>query len=738
MNREVGVLGVVGFLLFVAQPVAGVGAPQDEAMPPVLRMAFEAAIAPAEYALVPGAPAADGRPRWTAENPAHGLRATFGDTGVRIGRAAAPEPPEIVVDGARLEYRRGPLTEWYVNAADGLEQGFTIAEPPPQGTASDAVELCMAFGGTVVPRMDDDCRGLTLLDAQGVTHLSYARLAAWDAAGRELPAWLDGREAGAVAILVRVEGATWPIVIDPVIATQEAKLVAADAAAGDHFGCCVSLSGKTALVGAYRDDLAGGSHAGSAYVFVRSGTSWTRQSKLIPTNAAAYDEFGSSVSLSGDTALVGARYDDHAGGTDAGSAYVFVRSGTSWTQQDKLVAADAAAYDEFGSSVSLSGDTALVGAEWDDHAGLTEAGSAYVFVRNGTTWSQQAKLVATDAAMLDYFGNSVSLSGDTALVAAQVDNHAGGTDAGSAYVFVRSGTTWTQQAKLVAADAAAYDVFGCSVSLSADTALVGAYVDDHAGGSNAGSAYVFVRSGTTWTQQAKLIATDPATSDLLGHSVSLSGDTALLAADGDDHAGGSDAGSAYVFVRSGTTWTQQTKLVPADAAGSDYFGRSVTLSGDTALVGAPYDDCASGTDAGSAYVFRLTTCGTAVAYGSGCAGSGGFVPALALSGCPAPNQTVQLTLSQGLGGSLALFLFGAGQGSLPIGGGCTFLLNPLLPLQFILPLGGTGPGNGSIVVSGVVPASAGGLTFAMQAAVQDPASALGFTLTNGVFIQVAP
>jgi len=381
-------------------------------------------------------------------------------------------------------------------------------------------------------------------------------------------------------------------------ATEQAKLTASDGAAGDVFGFSVSVSGDTALVGAIADDDKG-FNAGSAYVFVRSGTTWTQQAKLTASDGAAGDQFGFSVSVSGDTALVGARLDDDKG-FNAGSAYVFVRGGTTWTEQAKLTASDGAAGDLFGSFVSVSGDTALVGARGDDDKGFN-AGSAYVFVRSGTTWTQQAKLTASDGAAGDEFGFSVSVSGDTALVGAIGDDDKG-FNAGSAYVFVRSGTTWTQQAKLTASDGAAGDVFGFSVSVSGDTALVGAHFDNDKG-SASGSAYVFVRSGTTWTQQAKLTASDGAAGDVFGFSVSISGDTALVGAPGDDDKG-FNAGSAYVFVRSGTTWTEQAKLTASDGAAGDLFGSFVSVSGDTALVGARGDDD-KGSASGSAYVYPL-------------------------------------------------------------------------------------------------------------------------------------
>ena len=322
---------------------------------------------------------------------------------------------------------------------------------------------------------------------------------------------------------------------------QVAKLVAGDGAAGDYFGQSVSLSGDTALIGADSDDDKG-ANSGSAYIFTRSGSTWTQQAKLTAGDGAASDCFGSSVSLSGDTALIGA-YSDDDKGANSGSAYIFTRSGSTWTQQAKLTADDGTPSDFFGYSVSLSGDTALIGAHFDDDKGLY-SGSAYIFTRSGSTWTQQAKLTAGDEASSDYFGSFVSLSGDTALISAYGDDDKG-TDSGSAYIFTRSGSTWTQQAKLTAGDGAASDYFSGSVSLSGDTALIGARADDDKG-TNSGSAYIFTRSGSTWTQQAKLTAGDGAASDYFSQSVSLSGDTALISARGDDDKG-TDSGSAYIF-----------------------------------------------------------------------------------------------------------------------------------------------------------------------------------------------
>ncbi len=338
--------------------------------------------------------------------------------------------------------------------------------------------------------------------------------------------------------------------------------------------------------------LSNHSFVGAQSYFPQSA-SWTQQAKLTASDGVEYDWFGRDVAIFGDTAIVGARMDD-ANGLESGSAYVFVWDGTTWSQQAKLVASDGAPMDWFGNSVAISGDTAVVGAHGDHHNDL-RPGSAYVFVRNGTTWTQQAKLTPSDGATEDFFGYSVDISGDTAIIAAPYDD-----DKGSAYVFVRNGTTWTQQAKLMASDGAAGDTFGNNAVVSGDTVILGARRDDD-NGSDSGSAYVFVRNGTTWTPQAKLMASDGAADDWFG-SVAISGDTAVIGATGDDD-NGLNSGSAYVFMWDGTTWTQEDKLTSSDGAADDQFGGSIAISGYKAVVGV-YRDDANGPFSGSAYVFE--------------------------------------------------------------------------------------------------------------------------------------
>ncbi len=384
---------------------------------------------------------------------------------------------------------------------------------------------------------------------------------------------------------------------------EQEKLLAGDGAPDDFFGYSVALSGDTALIGAFKDDDdVMGVDAGSAYVFTRSEKIWRQQAKLTAIDGAANDTFGGNVALSGDTAVIGAIRDDDKG-DDSGSVYVFSRSDDIWSQQAKITGADTAEGDAFGQSNALSGDTLVIGAPHDDDKG-DSSGSVYVFTRTGTVWRQQAKLTPVDGVEGDVFGIDVALSGDTILVGADLHD-AKALNAGAAYVYTRSESGWRLQEKLTAADGAETDIFGVRVALSGDTALISARRDDDdLMGVDAGSAYVFVRTGITWRQQAKLTAPDGAADDRFGRSVALAGDTAVIGAMFQDDKG-DNAGSAYIFTRAGDIWSHQTKLTATDGATDDVFGWSAALFGSTALIGATRNDD-KGTESGSAYIFDIT------------------------------------------------------------------------------------------------------------------------------------
>ncbi|WP_438034059.1 FG-GAP repeat protein [Sorangium sp. So ce204] len=392
--------------------------------------------------------------------------------------------------------------------------------------------------------------------------------------------------------------------------SDEDQLLAPSGASTDRFGTAVAISGDTVVVAAPFDDDAG-TDAGAAHVFVRSGSSWVHQQTLTSTTVGSYDYFGISVAISGETIVVGA-WGDVVNGVRTGAAYVFVRSGSTWTEQARLAASDGALDDSFGGSVGIDGDSVVVGSFMDDDLG-TSSGSAYVFVRSGSTWTQQQKLTASDGSATDKLGNSVAISGDT-VVAGSPDITS--NDTGAAYVFVRSGSTWTQQQKLVASDTAPYDHLGFSVALSGDSAILGAYgANSSVSSSNqTGAAYVFVRSGSTWTEQQKLMAsnitinTPPVAlnaSSQFGYSVAIDGDSAIVGSRfGRTSLAATGEGLAYRFTRSGSTWSEVEIIDASTAASGDQVGHSVSLDGTTTVVGAPYNDD-SASNAGTAWVFAL-------------------------------------------------------------------------------------------------------------------------------------
>jgi hypothetical protein len=391
--------------------------------------------------------------------------------------------------------------------------------------------------------------------------------------------------------------------------TQQAKIQASDKLAGDLFGVDVSISGDgtTAILGAWGVDT-GGSSAGAAYIFTRSGSTWTEQAKIQASDKQADDRFGYKVSISndGNTAIISAYLED-TGGSAAGAAYIFTRSGSTWTQQAKIQASDKQGNDRFGTSVSIAddGNTAIVGAGNEDTS-ASNAGSVYIFTRSGSTWTQQAKIQASDPQAEDKFGNSsfISGDGDTVIVGAEGED-TGGTSAGAAYIFTRSGSTWTQQAKIQSDDIQASDIFGWSVSISGDgnTAIVGARAEDTTA-DNAGAAYIFTRSGSTWSQQAKIQASDAQYQDYFGYDVSITGDgdTAIIGAYLED-TGGSAAGAAYIFTRSGSTWSQQAKIQASDKQSGDRFGLPVSIADEGSAIVGSYLEDTGGSNAGAAYIF---------------------------------------------------------------------------------------------------------------------------------------
>ena len=421
-------------------------------------------------------------------------------------------------------------------------------------------------------------------------------------------------------------------------ASQQAYVKASNTGAGDQFGNSVAIDGDTMVVGA-----PGEAGYGAAYVFVRDSLGvWTQQAYLKASNSDR-DFFGWSVAISNNTVVVGAPFESsNATGVNgdeadnsaplSGAAYVFVRSGSTWNQQAYLKASNIGAGDLFGWSVAISGDTVVVGAPSEDSNAIgfngpdnnltADSGAAYVFVRSGVTWVQHAYLKASNPGVQDAFGESVAVSGGTVVVGAPwEDSNATKVDgpdndlalnAGAAYVFTRSGATWSQQAYLKASNTESGDLFGLSVAISGDTVVVGTpgedsdargvtrgsphETDNSADG--AGAAYVFARIGSSWNQQAYVKASKTEAGDSFGSSVAISGNTLVVGGSlvtltiGDgfySFAGRLDVGAASVFVRNGDAWSKQPYLKASNTEAQDFFGRSVAVSGDTAVIGAHWE-----------------------------------------------------------------------------------------------------------------------------------------------------
>ncbi|MGO9198483.1 MAG: FG-GAP repeat protein [Acidimicrobiales bacterium] len=311
----------------------------------------------------------------------------------------------------------------------------------------------------------------------------------------------------------------------------------------------------------------------------------TQLAELKGSDTSAMDYFGSSVAISGTRLIVGAY--GHA--KQGGRAYVFTKTATGWKQAAELKGSDSAVGDWFGISVAISGTTAFVGAP--GHA--KSAGRAYVYTELAHGWRQTAELEGSDIVAGDYFGMSVAISGKTAVVGAW--NHARGS--GRAYVFTKTAAGWKQAAELKGSDTVAFDAFGISVAISASTVVVGAWY--HA--INAGRAYVFAKTTAGWKQIAELEGSDTVVMDYFGTSVAISGSTIIVGAQ--SHA--ANAGRAYVFTKTAAGWKQAAELKGSDTVATDYFGESVAISANCAVVGAPVH----AKSAGRAYLFTKTASG---------------------------------------------------------------------------------------------------------------------------------
>ena len=586
------------------------------------------------------------------------------------------KPDSISFENNRLNYHWSEnITEYWINSEHKLEQWFEIKQRPENYLSSHQNDDLLK----VKMKLDSDLEISLNNNQLKFGTITYDQLKVWDANGKIITANFELQN-NYLTILIDDKQATYPLTIDPSFA-QMTYLKASNTDAGDSFGKSVSISGDTMVIGASSESSnASGvngdqsnnlrNNSGAVYVFVRTEGSWIQQAYLKASNPSDRDFFGDSVSISGETLVVGSVGEssnavgvngnqNNNTASSSGAAYVFVRNGATWSQQAYLKASNTGEQDRFGVSVSISQNVLVVGAFHEESNALgvngnqsdnsaSNSGAAYVFNRNGTTWSQQAYLKASNTDTDDNFGQSVSISGDTLVIGSEDDSNATGVNgnhadnsadrAGAAYVFVRSGDNWSQQAYLKASNTEIDDWFGYSVSISGDSLVVGSFNESsNATGVNgnqsnnsytaSGAAYVFIRNGTTWSQQAYLKASNTDPIDRFGTSVSLSGENLLIGAKNErSNATGvngnqsdnssSTSGAAYLFVRNGNSWSQQAYLKASNTGAGDNFGDSVSISGTTMVIGGLYENSsASGVDsdqddnsagnAGAAYVFDL-------------------------------------------------------------------------------------------------------------------------------------
>ncbi|MCC6454701.1 MAG: FG-GAP repeat protein [Caldilineaceae bacterium] len=562
-------------------------------------------------------------------NPAQGLRIVFtpqaldisaqpgGDQGWHLGwqvedytregaAVASRAATASIVEGNSIQYQRDGLSEWYVNDAKGLKQGFTLHQPPSGPTAEVLLQVRLQVHGDLSPVLSRDGQAIDFVAANGAALLRYDALHVFDAQQTTLPAFFSLTQNG-IAINVDDSSAVYPITIDPLLTSYEKKRTATDAAADDFLGHDVNVSQGIAIVGVYGDDNEKGADAGVVYLFDYNlgGTgNWGQRARLIANDGAAGDNFGKDVYVTlGVTVSVGAP----GVGNNVGAAYLYAKDQggpNAWGQIAKVTAGDGAANDGFGSAVSVQHHTLVVGAPGDGGG----SGSVYVYEQNPTdptVWNQTKKL--TDGAANSAFGTAVVISNDILVVGAPGDAGSSGT----IFIYERNlggPNAWGMLGSgRKAADAHNGDRFGTSLNISTERIVVGAPGNNEKG-ANAGAAYIYERNldgPDAWGPRPKITAPDGAAGDEFGRSVGIGGNIAIVGAPLDDD-NGDASGSAYLvfFRKTGEgAWGNMIKVNAADGAAGDQFGTSVDQRSGRIVIGAPMEDDA-GSNAGAVYFYE--------------------------------------------------------------------------------------------------------------------------------------
>jgi len=409
----------------------------------------------------------------------------------------------------------------------------------------------------------------------------------------QLRSWARGVAVPGSALLLLVLIVSLPAPVDAQCGTcvDETKISASDGASTDYFGTSVALSGDLAVVGATGHDHAA-REAGAAYVYRDRGYGWVEEAELVAGAPGQYTLFGSSVAVSGNLIVVGAGW-DHGAASYAGAVHVFRNDGSTWVEEQKLYASDAAASDQFGRAVAVYGDTIVVGAAWnDDPVAGQDAGAAYVFRFNGTSWVEEAKLMASDAAANGRFGLSVAVSGDRVAVGAPNQNG----NSGAVYLFNHGAGGWTEQQIVTATGLSSSAYFGISVALEGGLLAAGAELQD--GG---GQVLVYRYDGASWAEEDRFTGSGQPTDSRFGHALALDGGSLAVGT-----STGSHPGAAYLFKLGCAGWYEVARTTPADGgsggASNEYYGSAVAVDGDRLLVGAYLKREPDGSAPGAAYL----------------------------------------------------------------------------------------------------------------------------------------
>jgi len=498
-----------------------------------------------------------------------------------------------------VDLHRADVSETYVNGPTGLHHWLKV-HARPAGSGNLSLNLALT-GSAVAKNLSETAVSVSI----GATRLNYSGLQVWDANGKYLPARMVGN-GGSISIVVNDAQAKYPVTIDPVWDTG-AKILASDKSAFARFGTTVALAGRRAIIGAPYASSRAGVYGGAAYIFALDNQdAWVEEAKVTAADSAAGDNFGASISLSDDEALIGAP-NASAGANFNGAAYVYARSGEKWSQAQKLVASDAADYASFGSAVAIDTDRAVVGAPNSTQAKKTYSGAAYTFQKSGSTWSPQAVLVPASSAAFDYFGASVSLDSAAVIIAAPGTKQGSMDDAGAAYVFSASSGAWVQLANLRATPAQAGEQFGAAVGISGNHAVVGGPFSDYKGVKAVDAVYFFSQKigRGTWQERNSIRAPDGMALDNFGAAVTIQGNNAIIGAPFAATAVANKGGAAYVYTFDNPSWKFLTKLNGSDSSDFDRFGASVAIHGTRAVIGAPDTNPNGLTLAGAAYGFTV-------------------------------------------------------------------------------------------------------------------------------------